>query len=115
MHIRTNIISPQDRARAAGKLFDYFSVSIYNTIAELLVHAKVNHENAVRFARDARNLLRKGKRDAHRIHELACEDKAHAHSILARGEELRGWTGEADAYKIRELRSLCKRTLAIKI
>jgi hypothetical protein len=108
-------ISPQERARKAGVLFDYFSVSIYENIAELMVHAKVNHENAVRFAHQARQQLRHGHRDAHRSHELACEDKAHAHSILARGEELRGWTGEADAIRIRELRKLCKRTLAIKL
>ena len=51
MHIRTNTISPQERARKAGKLFDYFSVSIYDTLGELLTHTRVNHENTVRFAR----------------------------------------------------------------
>jgi hypothetical protein len=114
MHTRTNTISPQERARAAGKLFDYFSVSIYETLGELLVHARVNHENTVRFARDARNLLRKGDRDAHRTHELACEDKAHAHSIIARAESL-PIVHDGDVARRNEILSICKRTLAVKI
>ena len=114
MHQRTSIASPQERARKAGKLFDYFSVSIYETHDELLVHARVNHDNAVRFARQARNQIRHQHRDAHRTHELACEDRAHAHSILARAEEL---TVRYDFEKsaLREIRSICKRTLAIKL
>jgi hypothetical protein len=107
-------ISPQERARKAGVLFDYFSVSIYETHDELLVHTRVNHDNAVRFAHQARQQLRHGHRDAHRSHELACEDKAHAHSILARAEEMPvRYRFELSA--LREIRSICKRTLAIKL
>ena len=114
MHIRTNIISPQNRARAAGKLFDYFSVNIYENLAELLVHAIDNHANCVRHGRNARNQIRHQHRDAHRSAELFIEDRAHAHSILARAEQLLGCNGADDDYKIRELRVVCKRTLALK-
>lgn len=107
-------MTPQARARAAGKLFDYFSVSIYETHDELLVHTRVNHDNAVRFNRQARQQLRHGHRDAHRSHELACEDKAHAHSILARAEEL-SIRYKFEVTALREIRSICKRTLAIKV
>ena len=114
MHIRTNTISPQERARAAGKLFDYFSVSIYDTLGELLTHTRVNHDNTVRFAREARSAIRKGDRDAHRLHELACEDKAHAHSIIARAEALP--VVEAGDSAIRkEILAICKRTLAVNV
>jgi hypothetical protein len=112
--IRTNTISPQERARKNGKLFDYFSVSIYETLEELAIHARVNHANTVRFAREARSAIRKGGRDAHRLHELACEDKAHAHSIISRAIALpNAVAGDHELYK--EILSLCKRTLAIKV
>jgi hypothetical protein len=114
MHIRTNTITPQERARQAGKLFDYFSVSIYDTLEELLVHTLVNHDNTVRFAREARLAIRRGHRDAHRLHELACEDKAHAHSIISRAIALpNAVAGDHERYK--EILSICKRTLAIKV
>jgi hypothetical protein len=112
--IRSNTISPQERARKAGKIFDYFSVSIYETQSELLVHTRVNHANTVRFAREARVLLRKGDRHAHRIHELACEDKAHAHSIIARANSLSAITPEGIAARAEILR-ICKRTLAVNL
>jgi hypothetical protein len=128
MHIRSNTISPQDRARKAGKLFDYFSVSIYETLPELLAHTRINHDNTVRFAREARVLLRKGGRDAHRIHELACEDKAHAHSILARAKVLEGTfinpasdersylpPCPTDIAALVEIQNICFKTLAVKI
>ena len=107
-------ISPQERARKAGVMFDYFSVNIYETLPELLQHARENHDNCVRHSRDARNRLRHGHRDAHRSAELFIEDRAHAHSILARGEEIRADHGERFESHIRELRHLCKRTLALK-
>jgi hypothetical protein len=112
MHTRTNTISPQERARRKGILFDYFSVSIYETQSELLVHTRINHDNAVRFGRTARGMIRYGKPDAHRILELAIEDRAHAHSILARAEELPVRTPE-DADALNEIRRICKRTLAL--
>lgn len=113
MHTRTNTISPQERARRKGILFDYFSVSIYETHEELLAHTRINHDNAVRFAREARSAIRKGGRDAHRLHELAIEDRAHAHSILARADALPVRTPE-DAIADAEIRRICKRTLALR-
>ena len=112
--IRSNTISPQDRARKAGKLFDYFSVSIYETLGELLVHTRVNHDNTVRFSREARSALRKGGRDAHLLHEIACEDKAHAHSIIARAEAL-PIVEAGDSAIRKEILAICKRTLAVKL
>ena len=89
-------------------------MSIYETLEELLVHTIVNHDNTVRFAREARGLLRKGDRNAHRIHELACEDKAHAHSIISRAIALpNAVPGDYERYK--EILSICKRTLAVKV
>lgn len=108
------VANAQARARKAGKMFDYFSVSIYEDVRELLEHAYENHENAVRHGRDARRLIAKQARGAHRSAELFIEDRAHAHSILARGEALRAEVGESQEHLIRELRFLCKRTLALK-
>lgn len=108
------ISAARARARRQGKMFDYFSVSIYETQEELLAHAFINHENAVRLARTARNQIRHGHRNAHRNHELACEDRAHAHSILARAEQL-PCESEAERQNLRDLKSICKRTLAIKL
>lgn len=108
------VANAQARARKAGKMFDYFSVSIYETLPELLEHAYENHDNAVRHGRDARRLIAKQARGAHRSAELFIEDRAHAHSILARGEAIRADHGERFEPHIRELRFLCKRTLALK-
>ena len=104
----------RERARKQGKMFDYFSVSIFETQAELLDHAVMNHDNTVRHARAARNQIRVQHRDAHRSHELACEDKAHAHSILARAGEIPCQTPDDSECK-RHTLAICKRTLKIKV
>lgn len=109
MHTRTNTISPQERARRKGILFDYFSVSIYETHEELLAHTRINHDNAVRFGRQGR---RATGSEGFRLRELACEDRAHAHSILARADALPVRTPE-DAIADAEIRRICKRTLAL--
>lgn len=63
---------------------DYFDTSRFKTLRELLVHAEINYANIIRFAR----LGRMAGRDRHRYAELAVEDKAHFHSILARAKVL---------------------------
>jgi len=100
------------RARANGVRTDYFSVKHYECLSELLDHARENHENVKKFSR-----LFKTEKDAHRRHhygELAIEDKAHRHSILARAEEL-PLVHDGDAARRKELIALCNRTARLKV
>ena len=100
------------RARANGVRTDYFSVKHYECLSELLDHARENHENVKKFSR-----LFKTEKDASRRHhygELAIEDRAHRHSILARAEEL-PLVHDGDASRRKELLALCKRTEALKV
>ena len=63
---------------------DYFDTRRFKTLRELLAHAEINYANIKRFAL----LGRIASRDRHRYAELACENKAHFHSILARAAVL---------------------------
>jgi hypothetical protein len=100
------------RARANGVRTDYFSVKHYECLSELLDHARQNLENIKEF-----NRLFKKEKDASRRHhygEMAIEDKAHRHSILARAEEL-PLVHEGDVARKKELLALCKRMGNLKV
>ena len=89
---------------------DYFDTRRHKSLRELLAHAQTNYENIKHFAR----LGRIASRDRHRHAELACEDKAHFHGILARAEAL-PIVEEGDVARLREIRSLFVKSRSLKV
>lgn len=89
---------------------DYFDTRRHKSLRELLAHAKTNYENIKHFAR----LARKRDKNSHRNHELAIEDKAHFHSIMARADAL-PIVEEGDVARLREIRSLFVKSRSLKV
>lgn len=100
------------RAKERGEHFDYFSLKHYECLSELLDHTRINHGNVKSY-----NRLWKTEKDAGRRHhygEMAIEDRAHAHSILVRANEL-PLVHDGDVARRKEVLAICKRTLALKV
>lgn len=89
---------------------DYFDTQRFNTQRELLAHAEINYANIIRFAR----LGRMAGRNRHRYAELAVEDKAHFHSILARAKEL-PYTENGDLGRLAKICTLFDKSRKLKV
>lgn len=89
---------------------DYFDTRRFKTLRELLVHAEINYANIIRFSR----LGRTAGRDRHRYAELAVEDKAHFHSIIARAAQL-PYAEDGDLSRIGTIHRLFAKSRKLKV
>ena len=89
---------------------DYFDTRRFKTLRELLAHAEINYANIIRFAR----LGRTAGRDRARFAELACEDKAHFHSILARAAVL-PYAEDGDLSRLGTIHRLFAKSRKLKV
>jgi hypothetical protein len=89
---------------------DYFDTRRHNTLRELLAHAEINYRNIIRFAR----LGRISSRDRHRFAEIAIENKAHFHSILARAAVL-PYAEDGDLSRLGTIHRLFAKSRKLKV
>lgn len=108
-----NVLTATARARASGRIFDYFSIPLLcNELCELLDHAKDNSH--ARRQREREAVAYDKRQDYYRANQarkLASDDRIHFKTIEERANEL-PIVREGDSARRKQIIAICQRGYA---